>query len=157
DLEEEIESHIQLHVDDCVRLGMTPEAARRQALIRLGGIESTKETYRDQRGLPVLETLWQDIRYVARILHKSPGFTAVAAVTIALGMGANTAIFTLVNAVLLKKLPVKEPERLVLLRSVAPQEFVVGSYVGNSGGYPESRTGAKSMTSFPYQSFIRMR
>ncbi len=70
ELDEEIESHLQLHIEDNVRLGITPEEARRQALIRLGGVESTKEAYRDQRGLPVLETLWQDIRYGARMLRK---------------------------------------------------------------------------------------
>src|SRR5919108_1011841 len=71
ELEAEIESHIQMHIEDNLRLGMTREEARRQAMIKLGGIESTKEAYRDQRGLPLLETLWQDVRYGARMLRSS--------------------------------------------------------------------------------------
>src|SRR5258707_2466952 len=75
ELDDEIESHVQMHIEDNLRLGLTPEEARREAMIKFGGIESTKEAYRDQRGLPVIETLWQDMRYGVRMLHKNPALS----------------------------------------------------------------------------------
>jgi predicted permease len=111
ELAEEIESHLQLHVEDNLRAGMSPEEAWRQARLKFGGVEAMKESYRDRRGLPLLETLAQDLRYAIRRLRRSPGFTAVAALSLALGIGANTAIFSLMDSLLFRMLPVKDPER----------------------------------------------
>src|SRR6266568_1563907 len=113
ELAEELESHLQMHIADNLSAGITPAEARRQAMIKLGGLEQAKENYRDRRGLPMIETVVQDIRYGLRQLRRNPGFTAVAVLTLALGIGANTAIFSLIDAVMLRMLPVQKAEELV--------------------------------------------
>lgn len=118
-LAEELESHLQMHAEDNLKSGMTPEEAQRQALIKLGGVEQTKEEYRSQRGLPLIETLIQDVRYGFRRLIKSPGVTIIALLSLALGIGANTAIFSLVNTALLRPLPVENPDELVSLSNTS--------------------------------------
>src|SRR6266851_3566312 len=139
ELADELESHLQLHIEDNLRRGMTPVEARRQALIKLGGIEQTKDIYRDRRGVPTLESLIYDVRYGLRMLAKSPGFTAVAVLTLALGIGANTAIFTLIDGLLLKRLPVREPDRLVALSDPGRQDEDWRSFMYSYPEYVEMR------------------
>jgi putative ABC transport system permease protein len=115
ELAEELESHLQLHIEDNLRAGMAPEAARRDALIKLGGVEQTKERYREQRGMPLLETFLSDIRFAFRMLGKSPGFTAAATLTLALGIGTTTAVFSALNPILFEPLPYPRARQIVTI------------------------------------------
>lgn len=114
-LRAEIEEHLAMQTAENVHTGMSPDEARRQAVLKFGTVEAIREDYRAQRGLPFLEDLIQDTRYALRRLRKSPAFTATTVLTLALGIGATTSIFTLVHAVILKSLAVAKPEELYRL------------------------------------------
>jgi putative ABC transport system permease protein len=113
ELAAELECHLQLHIEDNLRSGMTPRESRRQALLKLGGLEQTKEVLRERKTLPMIETLLRDLRFGARMLRKNPGFTLVVVATLAIGIGANTAIFSVLESQLWRPLPFPDSERLV--------------------------------------------
>jgi len=114
-LRTEIESHLALQAEENLRAGLSAEEARREAVWKFGPVEALKESYREQRGLPSMDTLIQDTRYALRRLRMAPAFTIATVLTLALGIGATTSIFALVHAVLLKSLPVANPSELVRL------------------------------------------
>ena len=119
DLRDEMKAHLEMEIAEYVRRGMHPDAARRQALLAAGGMTQAAEAVRDQRGLPWIESLAADFRYAFRALRHSPAFSAIVILTLAMGIGANTAIFSVVRGVLLKPLPHRDGDRLVYLRQSA--------------------------------------
>jgi predicted permease len=122
ELTEEIDAYLEMLIEQKIKEGLSPEEARRAALIELGGREQVKEKVREARAGHQLEILWLDLRYGLRTLRLNPGFSVVAVLTLGLGIGANTAIFSLIDAVLLKMLPVQNPEQLVLLTRASGRE-----------------------------------
>lgn len=113
EFEDELESHIAMDVDAATREGLSREEARRQAMLRLGGAEQTRQAYRDRATLPPVESILQDVRFALRQMRRTPGFTITAVLTLALGIGANTVIYTLIDSILLRPLPFAHQERLV--------------------------------------------
>ncbi|MEJ2009837.1 MAG: ABC transporter permease [Acidobacteriota bacterium] len=113
DFENEVSSHLEMAVEENLRQGMSAEEARRQALIRFGGVEQAKERHRDARGVPFLDSILQDLRFAVRSLKRDRGFAIVAVLILGVGIGANTAVFSVVNTILLRPLPFANPQKLV--------------------------------------------
>jgi predicted permease len=127
----ELESHLAMHIEEGLRAGLTGQEARRQALIALGGVEQTRQAYRERAALPMLETLLQDIRYALRGFQRNPIFSLTAIATLALGIGATTAVFSVVDRILFRSLPYAHDDRLVsfgLSQSLERQEFTLGGF-----------------------------
>src|SRR5215813_3156289 len=122
ELDEEVRFHLEREIEKNIARGMSPEEARYAALRSFGGVERVKEESRDVRGARLLEEVWQDLSYGARTLRRSPGFTAVATLSLALGIGANTAIFSVLYAVMLRPLPYRDPNHLVLIFSKGSED-----------------------------------
>jgi putative ABC transport system permease protein len=133
ELEAEIESHIRLQTDDNRRLGMSPDDARRAAVLKFGSVASARERWHDQRVLPLLDTVPRDLRFALRGLAKEPGFTVVSVLTLALAIGANTAIFSVVNAALMRPLPYPDANQLVQVWETNPQ----ANRWGDWASYPD--------------------
>jgi putative ABC transport system permease protein len=151
ELDTEVRGYVDLLAEEKIRQGISPEEARRSAQIELGGVEQVKEQVREVRAGAWLDSLFQDLRYGARMLRKNPGFTAVAVLTLALGIGANTAIFSVVNAVLLRPLPYANPQQLIVLRETTQS---VGPH---SPSYPDFLDWRKQSRTFGQMAAINNR
>jgi predicted permease len=131
DFAAELESHVAMHTEDGIRAGLTPAEARRQALIRLGGAEQTRQAYRERRTLPWLENLLRDVRYALRGFRRNPVFTITVIATLAVGIGATTAVFSVVDRILFRSLPYAHDDRIVsvgLVQSLEREEFTLGGF-----------------------------
>src|SRR6185312_11574379 len=135
ELDTEIASHLDFAIEENIKRGMSAEEARRQALIKFGGVEQAKQKHREARGLPALEILWQDLRYAARTLRRDRSFAVISILILALGIGATTAMFSIIRAVLLKPLAYQQPDRVVLLGGITPVRF--DEMKANSPSYTE--------------------
>lgn len=143
-LRSEIEDHIALQTEDNIRAGMPAEEARRRAVLKFGAVEAVTEDYRDQQSLPFVENLLRDLRYAVRMLWKAPAFSAVAVIVLALGIGANTAIFSVIDSVLLRPLPVRDADRLVVVPLTSSR---TGDYLPDMS-YPDYADYKAQVTAF---------
>ena len=121
DFADELESHLQMHIDDNIRAGMSPQEAKRVAVMKLGGVDQAREAYRDRATIPFVESMVQDLRFTLRQLRKNPAFTITATTMVALGIGASVAIFAFVDAALIKPLPYKDPAGLLYVTETTPE------------------------------------
>ena len=134
DLEEELRSHLDALIEEKIRQGMAPDQAKYAAQREFGGLEQTKEVYRDQRGLPFLDALLQDLRFALRGLRRQPGFSLAVVLILALGIGATTAVFSVVDRILFRSLPYPEDDRLVSFGVKAPFENLSLIHISLCGG-----------------------
>src|SRR5688500_12817600 len=149
DIDEEMRLHLQMVVEENVERGMPPEEARRAALRSFGNFDKVRDRAWEVRGGGVIEAFLQDIRYGARLLARNKGFTTVAVLTLALGIGANTAIFSVVNELLLRPLPYPGAERIVMLWEISPEgRHQNPTSFANFLSWREQSTAFESMAAF---------
>jgi putative ABC transport system permease protein len=153
DLALELDSHLNMLTDDNIRAGVSPEEARRRARIALGGVESVKENCRDRRRIPLLETLLQDLKYALRGVGTRPGFALTVVLILAIGIGANTAVFTVVDAVLLKPLPYRNADRIVTLSNPQVNAAVTDQLEDRLVSIPSFKDFQNQSTSFEALSY----
>src|SRR5262245_16293323 len=153
ELDEEVRFHLEREIEENIARGMGPEEARYAALRSFGGVERVKEESRDERGIRLFDEVWQDLSYGARMLRTQPGFTLVAVITLALGIGANTAIFSVVNAVLLRPLPCEDPDRLVVFSTATPQGHPEACSLPDFADWREQGRSFERMAAFTDRAF----